>query len=69
MFFSSLISVNKIKKNVVICGACKDVDLELTKTINIIKKISDLFENYKIIIYENNSLDDTKIILNDWSKK
>ena len=69
MFFSSLISVNKIKKNVVICGACKDVDLELPKTINIIKKISDLFENYKIIIYENNSLDDTKIILNDWSKK
>jgi hypothetical protein len=68
-FLNSLIAVDKIQKNVIISGTCKDVALEIPYTIKIIEKIANLFENYQIIIYENNSYDNTKIILNNWAKK
>lgn len=58
-----------IPGKVIICGTCKDVALYLPHTIQIMEKMGRLFEDYRVIISENNSQDDTKIILKDWMKK
>jgi len=55
-----------IKENVIICACIKNVDTYLNKSLELCIKTGELFENYKIIIYENNSTDNTKPILNTY---
>ena len=56
---------NKLKSAVII-GCAKDISGSLSKTIEKLDMISNLFEEYKIIIYENDSKDDTLKQLQDW---
>lgn len=69
VFINNLLCNNKIDKNIIICGVCKNIENQLPHSIKIIEKISNLFKNAKIIIYENNSNDNTKQLLTNWSKK
>lgn len=48
---------------VIICGVCKDVGNYIDNTINTAIKIGEKFEDYRIVIYENNSTDNTKQLL------
>lgn len=58
-----------IPHKVLICGVCKNVEPQLPDTIQIVEKIGALFEDYQILIYENNSSDSTKQILKSWATK
>ena len=67
--FISLTFCEKLPQKVVICGTCKNVAPALPYTINIMEKIGNLFADYRIVVYENNSTDKTPQILKNWSKK
>lgn len=67
--FLCFISANShavIHEKVIICGVSRDVGTRLPHTINIMEKIGSLFDDYKIIVYENNSNDDTPLLLKNW---
>lgn len=49
--------------NIIICGIVKNVGNILIPNLRLIHKLKDKFNKYKLIIYENNSIDNTKIIL------
>ena len=51
-------------KNILICGVVKNAENRLTKNILFCKKLGSYFDNFKMIVYENNSTDNTKKILN-----
>lgn len=51
---------------VIICGVCKNVGNYIENSINISKKIGEKVDDYRIIIYENNSTDNTKAILSKY---
>lgn len=57
--------MSKINQKVIICGVVKNVENTILKSTNICINIGELFDDYKIIIYENNSTDNTKKILNE----
>lgn len=58
-----------IPERVLICGVCKNVETPLPYTIDIIERIGSLFEDYRIIVYENDSTDRTVEILKHWEKR
>jgi glycosyltransferase involved in cell wall biosynthesis len=54
-----------INENILICGVVKNASKYLEKSIKLCIKTGELFKNCKIIIYENNSTDNTKNILQE----
>jgi len=60
------ISAEKLPQKVIICGTCKDVASRVSYSIKIMEKIGQLFSDYRIIVYENNSTDKTPQILRQW---
>ena len=52
----------------IICGVCKNVSSNLPIMIRSIEEIGDLFAEYSVCIYENNSTDSTVQILRDWER-
>jgi len=52
-----------INENVLICAIVKDCGERLKNNINLSIETGKIFKKYKIVIYENNSTDDTKNIL------
>ena len=54
------------QSSLIICGIVRDCDRNLKKNIPIINKLCSLSKNYKIIIFENDSKDNTKQILKKW---
>lgn len=57
------------QQKVIICGVGKDIEQALPNTIKNIEALGNLFADYAVIIYENNSKDNTAKILEKWSKK
>jgi hypothetical protein len=70
----SLCSISNAKEiqpcpeKILICGVCKDISPTLINTIKNIEYLGDLFADYAVIIYENNSSDRTPIQLANWAK-
>lgn len=59
---------NTIKdKKVIFCSIVRDCAYNLLQNIPTIEKLGSFFKEYKVIIFENNSVDNTKEILNQWS--
>ena len=54
---------------VILCGVVKNVEKNIEKNIEHCIETGKLFQDYKIIIYENNSTDDTKNILSRYSDR
>lgn len=52
-----------IKEKILICGIVKDVEKTIEKSIKKAIKTGKNFQDYRIIVYENNSTDNTKQIL------
>ena len=57
-----------IKGKCCICGTVKNCGPFLEKVFKNIENISTIFEDYKIIIYYDNSNDDSLQILQDFSR-
>lgn len=56
----------KIEEKVLLCGIIKNAGTVIDKSLNLCIKTGEMFTDYKIIIYENNSTDNTKKILNNY---
>ena len=57
------------KSSVVICGLCRNVRLFLARTAARIEKLGSMFHDYRIILYENDSIDATREFLTDWASQ
>ena len=57
------------KKKVLICGVCKDIARSVPNTIKNIERLGGKFNDYTVIIYENNSQDATATLLKQWAEK
>jgi glycosyltransferase involved in cell wall biosynthesis len=55
-----------IPQNVLLCGVCKDIAQRITHSMKIMEKIGAMFNDYRIIVYENNSSDQTPQLIHDW---
>jgi hypothetical protein len=59
---------NEMRRHkVVFAGIARDNGPELPMVMRNIEYLGDLFKDYKVIIFENDSLDGTKAILNFWA--
>lgn len=58
-----------LPQKVMICGVCQNVERPLPYTLKIMEQIGALFADYQILIYENNSTDQTLSILKKWQEK
>jgi len=64
---------NYVKKNmytynVVFAGTCKNIENYVKKSLENIEECGKLFNSFKVIIYENDSTDNTRKILNENKK-
>ncbi len=56
-------------KKVLICGVCKDIESAVPYVIENAELLGTYFSDYRVIIYENNSADNTAILLTEWAKR
>lgn len=67
-FYTSCLLGGEIHEKVLICGVCRNVATKLEKTKAIMESIGLLFDDYRILVYENNSTDATAENLLSWAK-
>ena len=64
---------NGLKKlseaSIIICGIVRNCGKNLKKNIRTINQICNIAKNYHVVIFENDSVDNTKQILTDWANK
>ena len=53
--------------SIIICSIVRNAEIGLRRNIPVIKALCGHFKEYKIFVYENDSTDKTKEILNDWA--
>ena len=71
-YFMSLYTKGKERvknKKIIFCGCIRNSASELCSNIPTIEKICSFFEDYRIIIVENNSTDNTKEVLKKWENQ
>ena len=56
-------------KKIVICALARDVEKCFPKYVDKIMLFTEGFENYNIIIYENDSKDRTRELLREWAQR
>jgi hypothetical protein len=54
---------------VLLCGVCRNVEPRLERTKIIMESIGNLFQDYRILVYENNSTDHTAERLFLWAQE
>lgn len=54
-------------KSIIICGIVRDAGKGLRKNIPVVKSLCRCFASYKIVVFENDSKDDTKDLLRAWA--
>ena len=52
----------------VICGIARDISENIIATISRIERLGKMFDDYRVVIYENDSTDGTDIILREWEE-
>lgn len=60
--------IDTLIKTIIVCGIIRNAGKHLKTNIPVIMDICSHFKDYKIVIYENGSVDQTKDILNSWHK-
>lgn len=55
-----------IPGKVLICGVGRDIQKSFSFTKQNIEAIGSLFDDYRVFIYENNSIDESSKLLSDW---
>lgn len=60
-------SIQELKeKSIIVCGIVRDAANGLKRNIPKIQELCAYFGSYKVVIYENDSKDNTKKVLNEW---
>lgn len=59
--------ISKCETSIIITGICRNVEIYLPQVITLINELKLQFNNYKIIIVENDSTDNTRQILDNWA--
>lgn len=69
--FLFIVSLFGRSEKAVICGVCRNIEKSgaVYTSIKNIEKLGRRFDDYKVIIYENNSNDRTKNVLKRWSER
>lgn len=57
------------QSTIIICSIVRNAEKGLKKNIPVINALCNQAKDYKIIVFENNSQDQTKTILKDWQQK
>ncbi len=57
------------RSSVVICGLCRDVRPYLPRTADRIQRLGSLFADYRVVLFENDSIDATREFLKDWQEE
>jgi hypothetical protein len=52
--------------SVVLCGLCRDVRLHLPRTAARMERLGSMFDRYRVVFFENDSIDATREFLFDW---
>jgi len=58
-----------VSSSIIICGIVRDCGKNLKKNIGVVNKLCQICKSYNVVIFENDSIDDTKQILQDWSER
>lgn len=56
-------------KSVIFCGMVRDCGSSVKRIIPSVERLGNQFKDYHIVIFENNSKDNTKQILNNWQSR
>jgi hypothetical protein len=57
------------ESTIIVCGIVRNCGKNLKKNIRTINQICDLAKNYQVVMFENDSVDNTKQILTDWANE
>jgi hypothetical protein len=57
------------QETVVFCGLIRNGESSFPLMIERIEKTGKLFKDYKVVVFENDSIDGTRKLLKEWSKK
>jgi hypothetical protein len=57
------------EKRAVICGLARDLEWILPKTLQRLQRLGEMFADYRIVIYENDSKDRSRLILEHFQKQ
>jgi hypothetical protein len=57
------------ESTVVICGIARDISKNIMANIARIERLGKMFDDYRVVIYENDSTDNTDILLRQWEDK
>lgn len=52
--------------SIIVCGIVRNAGKTLARNISVINELLDRFGDYRVFVYENDSVDDTKKILQTW---
>ncbi len=64
-----MLEKNKLNFSIAICSIVRNCENQLSKNIILIENLRKYFKSSYVIIYENDSIDNTKNVLLDWQKK
>lgn len=57
------------RSRVVIAGLARDLGSILPATIARIERLGSLFQDYRVVVYENDSVDNTRALLQTWAQR
>jgi hypothetical protein len=57
------------KRRAVICGLCRDARAWLPRTIARIERLGGMFDDYRVVLFENDSRDQTLELLQGWEQR
>ena len=60
-------SINK--STIIICSIVRNAERGLQNNIPVIKRLCKMFADYRVVIYENDSVDKTKVLLSEWMEE
>jgi hypothetical protein len=69
LFQTALFATHDEKPCVIICGVCRNTSAATQNTIRNIEELGSRFQEYSVVIYENNSSDDTAATLGLWASQ
>lgn len=55
-----------MKYSIIICGIVRNAEVGLRRNLPVIERVVEQFSSFKIILFENDSSDRTKEVLNHW---
>jgi hypothetical protein len=69
LLFAVPLYSSTVQDKVLICGVCKNTEQGFANAMTSAEKVGSEFLDYRVIIYENDSKDQTKELFQDWAQK